>query len=90
MARTKVYFEKRVGAIARNLDLGKASIFWQLQLHCYTPGNQRLYQMQIVDKRDGSVQMSFPNGLNLNSHDFELYLNGLVDSTNIIGLWRND
>lgn len=89
MARTKVYFERCVGRLATMLKFPE--YYWQMQLHCYTPGDRRLYQIQIVDKRDGSVEISLPDSHSLPSEKFDLYLNGLLDSQRLLeGMWRDD
>jgi hypothetical protein len=89
MARTKVYFERLVGRLATMLKFPE--YYWQMQLHCYTPGNRNLYQIQIVDKRDGGVLISLPDNRSLPSEGFDLYLNGILDSArNLEGMWRDD
>lgn len=88
MARTKEYFERCVGRLATMLRFDDD---WHVQLHCYTPGNRKLYQIQIADKRDGGVMISLPDSHSLPSEKFDLYLNGLLDSQRLLGeFWREN
>ena len=86
MARTKSYFERRVSRLARMLEFHDE---WHVELHCYAPDDRNLYQIHIVDK-DGGVHISLPEHRSMLSAEFEEYLNGMLDSTKLEGMWRGD
>lgn len=83
--KNRTYFEKRIDKLMERLKLPDN---WEVHLHSYMPGDRKLYQVQIVHKDSQFVHISLPRHMSLNSHEFELYLNGLFDSTNLEGFWR--
>ena len=85
--RTKSHFRFRVFRLSKMLDLPDG---YKLELHCYTPGRENLYKIHLLDAGD-NLLMALPEDFSYNSHDFEIYLDGITVGGTDLGIyWRDD
>jgi len=76
MKRDRKYFDKKLVDLNAAYSLHEK---FKFEIYSYKPGNRRLYQLVIIDKKTMQEIYSIP-GHSLGTNDFDYYLSGLIDA----------